>query len=121
MPLQMSIFEDIKNYRPKWMPPSQHISREEIRTLPHSELNDDVLMDLVCREFGASAYAMMRSALMRTTGHIYETQIDTLFANMLVNGRMPPHIRKYLKDVLLGDEIFIRDTQDAAKEGERIF
>ena len=101
------------------MPPSQHISREEIRTLPHSELNDDVLMDLVCREFNASAYNMMRSALMRTTGHVYETHIDNMFRTMLQTGRIQPHIRKYLKDALLGDEIYIPDAQEGATEAVR--
>jgi len=94
------------------MPPTQYISREELYTLPHSELNDDVLLDLACREINVSAYNMMRSALLRTTGNIYETHLNNMFNMMLQTGRIQPHMRQYLKDVLLGKEVYINDTEN---------
>lgn len=99
------------------MPPVDHVSSEELKASTHSEYNDGALMELASRVLDTSVYQLLRSTMLMCNGHLYEQHLDAAFGDLILgSGRLPPRYRKYIIDVLVGDNVFVYDPADGGTE-----
>jgi len=94
--------------------PGEHITRDELDTLSHSELNDEFVLDLASRTFDVSVYQVIFAALLIKRGSAYANHIDHMFARFWHTGRVPKDVRRYAIDCLLGRTPMVVD-EDATQ------
>ncbi len=97
--------------------PVDHISRDELINSTHCEYNDGALIELATRILDTSVYQLLRSTMLMCNGHLYELHLDEAFTDLIQgSGRLPERYRKYIIDVLVGEQVFISDPANGGSE-----
>lgn len=90
---------------------SEYFSRDELRSMPRSELNDTGVFNLAFTTFGVSARQIIIAAFLTHRGTAHPTLIDHTHHEFYIMGRAPNDVRCYALECLVGDRPMIMDEE----------